>query len=341
MGGMYKSIIRIYKLNIPNIFYWSPKLTVPRIISCHLRWLAIIIPFKWAKSGLYKMAFFFEKICYRQVKRHLKKALSIELSEISRNYQERQVENKTVWYSWWQGMDNAPEVVKNCIQQMQKQFPPGTKFINIDQTNFKEYVSLRPEILDLFLSEKMTNAQFSDQIRINLLAMHGGIWVDATLWINQQVTSDIFDYPFLSYRAKKSLPIASDHGVSQGDWQLYFLGGTNTYFYEALKVLNDAYWQRYTKVIHYLQLDKLIDLTFDCLPELAQEMDKLPIYSQDPGDFLSGGYKYKLSDKATTTIMTEVENDFGLIKLSWKFEPPKKNGELLTIYGSLLKMKRY
>ena len=336
MGGMYKSIIRIYKLNIPNIFYWSPKLTLPRFISCHLRWLASIIPFKWTKSGLYKIAFFFEKICYSQVKHHLKKALSKEFSEISMNYQERQVKNQTVWYSWWQGMDNAPNVVKNCIKQMQKQLPQGTKFINIDQTNFKEYVSLRPEILDLFLSEKMTNAQFSDQIRVNLLAMHGGIWVDATLWLNKEFTNDIFNYPFLSYRAKKSLPIASDHGISQGNWQLYFLGGTNTYFYEALKVLNDAYWQRYTKVIHYLQLDNLIDLALDCLPELAKEMKKLPVHSHDPGDFLAGGYKYQLADKATTAIMTDVNIDFDLIKLSWKFEPPKEIDGYLTVYGELI-----
>ena len=333
---MYKSIIRIYKLNIPNIFYWSPKLTLPRFISCHLRWLASIIPFKWTKSGLYKIAFFFEKICYSQVKHHLKKALSKEFSEISMNYQERQVKNQTVWYSWWQGMDNAPNVVKNCIKQMQKQLPQGTKFINIDPTNFKEYVSLRPEILDLFLSEKMTNAQFSDQIRVNLLAMHGGIWVDATLWLNKEFTNDIFNYPFLSYRAKKSLPIASDHGISQGNWQLYFLGGTNTYFYEALKVLNDAYWQRYTKVIHYLQLDNLIDLALDCLPELAKEMKKLPVHSHDPGDFLAGGYKYQLADKATTAIMTDVNIDFDLIKLSWKFEPPKEIDGYLTVYGELI-----
>ena len=66
-------------------------------------------------------------------------------------------------------------------------------------------------------------------------------------------------------------------------------------------------------------------------------MEKLPIHSHDPGDFLAGGYKYQLADKATTAIMTEVKNDFDLIKLSWKFEPPKKNGDFMTIYGNFLK----
>ena len=47
---MFQSITRIYKLNIPNIFYWSPKITVPRILSCHFRWLAIVMPVKHLKN---------------------------------------------------------------------------------------------------------------------------------------------------------------------------------------------------------------------------------------------------------------------------------------------------
>lgn len=336
MRNTLKTIVRIYKLNIPDIFYWSPRLTLPRIISCHLRWLAILMPLKGIKKWLFKCSLFFEKKCYHNVKLQLSKVLSTELFDISANYQKRYVKNQTVWYSWWQGMDEAPGVVKNCIKHMKQQFPKETNFINVDQANFKDYVSLRPEIIALFESGKMSHAHFSDQIRINLLATYGGIWVDATLWINQPLTHEIFDYPFLSYRATKSLPIASDHGLLQGNWQLYFLGGTNTYFYEALKVLNDAYWQRYTKVIHYLQLDKLIELTLECLPELSREMEKLPVHKHDPGDFLAGGYKYQLSDQATTSSMSEVYADFDLIKLSWKFEPPKNANNDLTIYEKII-----
>lgn len=86
MKNMFQSITRIYKLNIPNIFYWSPKITVPRILSCHFRWLAIVMPVKHLKNSLFKIAFFFEKICYENVKSRLKKDFSAELSAISDNY---------------------------------------------------------------------------------------------------------------------------------------------------------------------------------------------------------------------------------------------------------------
>lgn len=337
MKSILKSITRIYKLNIPNVFYWSPKVTFPRILSCHFRWLAIIIPLKSIKNGLFKIAFFFEKICYRQVKLRLKKDFSAELSEIASHYQKREVINQTVWYSWWQGLDNAPELVKACIQQMQQQFPSGTKFINIDCSNFTDYVDLAPKILNLFKSGKMTHAHFSDQLRINLLAKHGGIWLDATLWVNQEQELAIFDLPFFSYRAKKSLPISSDHGTDQGNWQLYLLGGTNTYLYEALKIVNDAYWERYSKVIHYLQLDKMIELVFEALPELSAEMQKLPLHDYDPGDILAGGYQYSLSQVATTDEMAKIGKDFGFIKLSWKIAVPEKQGGQRTVYGALIK----
>lgn len=337
MKNMFQSITRIYKLNIPNIFYWSRKITLPRILSCHFRWLAIVMPVKPLKNGLFKLAFFFEKICYQNVKSRFKKDFSEEISAISANYQRREVKNQTVWYSWWQGMTTAPEVVKICIKQMKQQFPSGTTFINVDHSNFTDYVALSPKILELFESGKMTNAQFSDQLRVNLLARHGGIWMDATLWVNQKQEQTIFDLPFFSYRAKKSLPISSDHGTNQGNWQLYFLGGTNTYFYEALKIINDAYWQRYSKVIHYLQLDKMIDLIFEALPELSREMQNLPLHDYDPGDMLAGGYRYSLSQLATDEIITQISKDFEFVKLSWKIQVPKERDDQLTVYGALFK----
>ena len=334
---MFQSITRIYKLNIPNIFYWSPKITAPRILSCHFRWLAIMVPVKPLKNGLFQIAFFFEKICYRNVKARLKKDFAAEFSAISNNYQKREVKNQTVWYSWWQGIDAAPELVKVCIQQMQQQFPTGTTFINIDHLNFTDYVDLSPRILELFESGKMTQAHFSDQLRINLLAKYGGIWVDATLLIIQKQDETIFDLPFFSYRSKKSLPIASDHGMRQGNWQMYVWGGTDIYLYEALKIVNDAYWNRYSKVIHYLQLDKMIDLTFEVLPELSAEMKKLPLHDHDPGDLLAGGYQYNLSQAVTDRGLADISKDFEFIKLSWKIKMPKIRDGQLTIYGALMK----
>ena len=183
----------------------------------------------------------------------------------------------------------------------------------------------------------MTNAHFSDQLRINLLAKYGGIWVDATLWINQKQDETIFDFPFFSYRAEKSLPIASDHGMKQGNWQMYFLGGTNIYFYESLKIVNDAYWNRYSKVMHYLQLDKIIDLIFEDLPELSEEMKRLSLHSYDPGDLLAGGYQYSISELATENIMEDINRDFGVIKLSWKIQVPEDYDDQLTVYGTIVR----
>lgn len=111
------------------------------------------------------------------------------------------------------------------------------------------------------------------------------------------------------------MPIASDHGMRQGNWQMYVWGGTDIYLYEALKIVNDAYWNRYSKVIHYLQLDKMIDLTFEVLPELSVEMKKLPLHDHDPGDLLAGGYQYNLSQAVTDRVLADISKDFEFIKL--------------------------
>ena len=75
------------------------------------------------------------------------------------------------------------EIVLNSVlaYYWANDFPPVVKF------------------LELFESGKMTQAHFSDQLRINLLAKYGGIWVDATLLIIQKQDETIFDSNMLHF----------------------------------------------------------------------------------------------------------------------------------------------
>ncbi len=78
---------------------------------------------------------------------------------------------KIIWFLWLQGLDKAPIEVKKCYESWVKR-NPGWQVIFMDESNIAEHIT----------PPKWEVAKYvtSEILRINLLAKHGGVWVDAT-----------------------------------------------------------------------------------------------------------------------------------------------------------------
>lgn len=106
---------------------------------------------------------------------------------------------KNIWILWFQGYDDAPLVVKNCIKSWQKK-NPGWVVNILDADNLDLFTtvhhSLGRERPDLSLQHQ------ADIIRVDLIAKHGGVWVDATCfccsplddWIHKACEHGFFAY---------------------------------------------------------------------------------------------------------------------------------------------------
>src|ERR1700733_14260116 len=89
---------------------------------------------------------------------------------------------KTVWTCWFQGRENAPPLVKECLTSWERN-NPNWKIRCLDATSIERYVPLR-EYIDLN-NQSLTAASLSDILRILLLREFGGVWIDATLYCNR------------------------------------------------------------------------------------------------------------------------------------------------------------
>ncbi len=97
---------------------------------------------------------------------------------------------KRIWFLWYQGKNNMPEIVNMCYQswcQMNKDFD----VILLDKNNLKKYLELDQRIER---NKNLSIQALSDIIRINLLSLHGGIWVDATCYCMRPINSWIDKY---------------------------------------------------------------------------------------------------------------------------------------------------
>jgi hypothetical protein len=80
-----------------------------------------------------------------------------------------------VWIYWEQGWDQAPPLVAACLRSW-IEHNPDAEIVALDARSVLDWVD--PE--RLFPGRGMSLNHKSNLIRLNLLARHGGIWVDAT-----------------------------------------------------------------------------------------------------------------------------------------------------------------
>jgi len=105
---------------------------------------------------------------------------------------------RRIWILWFQGIINAPHIVKKCVGSWVK-LNPGWEVIILDNSNVSKYVDLDiPEnVID-----RISLAHRSDLVRIQLLSKYGGVWADATTlcvkpldeWIDDYSISGFFSF---------------------------------------------------------------------------------------------------------------------------------------------------
>ena len=92
----------------------------------------------------------------------------------------------TIWILWLQGWNNAPAIVKKCLQAWQYHHSVyDYNIILLDKYNIHQFIDLSDVIPSEVVREEVSRAALSDVIRWMLLHKYGGIWVDSTLYCHK------------------------------------------------------------------------------------------------------------------------------------------------------------
>jgi hypothetical protein len=109
---------------------------------------------------------------------------------------------KVIWIFWWQGVEDAPPLVRKCIKSWEKNNADWDIRI-LSHEDVKTYVKM-PNF-----STKLSKALFSDILRLRLLSGFGGVWVDATVYCHRPLGS------WLPYAAHSGLFMFKEPGPSR------------------------------------------------------------------------------------------------------------------------------
>lgn len=209
-----------------------------------------------------------------------------------------------VFQFWEQGIENAPLMVKTCVDSIKK-FEPDLKHIVLDYKSIEDYVEIPSYIYDLKNKGKIKSAQFSDILRSCLLGTRPCLWVDSTVLFTGKLPDYIKERDFFMFK-----------GVSKTPEQ--FAGANYFIFSKAvnplLAELKDAileYWKDNDFLVSYFTHPHYISLLAKQNKEL---WNKIPVVDER----LTLQFSQILFDKFDESNFNSIISNFPIHKLSYK-----------------------
>ena len=236
---------------------------------------------------------------------------------------------KIIWTMWQQGEAQMPETVKASIKTI-KEFAKrnGYEFHLLTDEDLLSFVNIPKDIIEKNKRNELTSAAFSDIVRASLLYEHGGIWMDATLFVSPYATIEIFERDLFSLKHPPVDTYKMECAVSGFKWTGYCLAGKKgKLYFKNIRDLFIYFIRKYPVMIHYLMMDFFILSEYNCNNEFKALVVDLPILAPAESVWFFRENASKLFDEKE---WEELLRHTPIMKTTYKFDVKE------TVPGSYL-----
>lgn len=233
-----------------------------------------------------------------------------------------------IWICWWQGLENAPEIVKCCVESIRRNAGDHQVTIITDR-NVEQYIEI-PEWVKKKQSEGIiSRTNLSDLLRLSLLAKYGGLWLDATFFCTGSLSDMAFGSPMFSIKRPDYLHCS----IAQGYFAGYSLAcdASHRRIFTTVRDFFLEYWKTNDFLVDYLLVDYMIVLAQRHNKDIADAFAAIKPNNPHCDDL------YKVLDKPYDEgYWSKLTEDTSLFKLTWKQNFPIESNKQMTFYGKLL-----
>lgn len=215
----------------------------------------------------------FIRTIYRHVEKELapvwKKYQSLEQSD------EKEIGGKVpVWICWFQGEAAMPELVKVCYESVKRNLPDNAEIKLVTLENISKYVEIPEVIFWKFQQGIISYALFSDVLRYHLLKEHGGMWIDATIYVSSPIPSQWLTWPYYTMRMQRE---NCPKEPCEGNWTNFcFSGKKNNLIFCFVCDGLDNYLTNKNRIPDYIILDYILMVGYRNIPAMKRMIDHVP-----------------------------------------------------------------
>ena len=181
-------------------------------------------------------------------------------------YRHMPVPTDRVFTYWDRPIDQAPPLVQACLAQLQSVYP-HVHVLNGETV--RDFIDVPQRIADLLEHDRP--AHFTDYVRTKLLEQHGGIWVDATAWVDRDLTA------VLKPKLRSGTFFVRWTRTQISNWFIASQPGTP--MITLLRLALELWWQNNDDLPDYFLYHRIFDVLRATVPEFRGQWAATPGYS--------------------------------------------------------------
>ena len=256
------------------------------------------------------------KIKQKLSKKYLSELISFDKKYVSPS---KDVKNSNiVWVCWFQGIENAPKLVKCCYNSLKENLSTK-KIILITNDNMKDYVEFPEFIVAKWKKGIITNTHMTDLLRLELLSKYGGTWIDATVLCTQkedEIPKYFFNSELFFFQSLK--PGRDGKATYLSSW--YLTAKAHNKIIDATKHLCYKYWKKNNKMVDYFLLHDFMSIVLDFYKDGWDNV--IPRDNATPHELL-----LRIFEEYDKDMWEAIINQTPFHKLSYKFTDQDMNKE--------------
>lgn len=235
--------------------------------------------------------------------------------------------NYTIWTFWWQGMESIPENVQNCLKKM-THYADGHPLIVITKDNWKDYIDISDTILNKLDEGKITITHLSDIVRMKLLCMYGGLWLDAGVFPVKNIGTEWFKNQYYTRRVAPHC----EANISDSMWCGSVTAGHSEFiFFRFMEFAFEQYWKAHDNLVDYFLIDFLTRLAYENIPEFRNTVNAVPYNNWD---FFAS--ERLLKEKYDNDVVENWKKNNSFLRLHWRDKYPESIDGYPTVYHELV-----
>lgn len=218
---------------------------------------------------------------YSRIQQKVVPLLRIEyaplLQDLIKIYSEKELTHEhphKVWVCWFQGMEQAPEIIRICQESLRRHLKER-EIIVLTDDNISQYVTFPEHILRKYQKGIIPRAHYSDLLRLEVLTRYGGTWIDSTVLCTgfndnhndnvKYLDADLFFFQYIREGEKDF------HGIS--NW--FITASSNQKTLLILKEMLYQYWWDYDCAVAYFMFHVFFMMIAKQMPEEVAKMPRV------------------------------------------------------------------
>ncbi len=207
----------------------------------------------------------------------------IEQAEILSDYNVplKKIDKPVIWM-YWNDLRLMPKIVKRCIESVKRH--AGREVILLTDDTVQEYVNLPVFIWEKYKQGAITKTHFSDILRIALLAVYGGTWIDATVYFTDDIPRKYLDCDLCMVRGDTWLLYDFQKCVRCSSW--YISACSENGFIMDIRNHLYGYWAKEETLKEYYLLHIIVARLLDQNTDYKKQWKNMPFISSQDAHYL-------------------------------------------------------